>query len=184
MTTEIVGIFGFKNKNLFEVVVNDILKEPVDCIVNAANGNLAHGGGVALAIAREAGEALENEGKRYIEENGPVPVGKAVMTTAGNLPFKGVIHAVGPVFGHGSESDLIKSALLESFRIANENSFSSLSFPAISSGIFAVPAKICVESYLAAVGEFFGSKPGAELKRIRLCLFPGKVLDLIRRNFS
>ena len=85
----------------FEVVTGDLLKEPVDAIVNAANGHLAHGGGVAAAIARAAGPALEEEGDRIVAGRGTVPVGEAVVTTAGRLPFKGVIHAVGTAPGPG-----------------------------------------------------------------------------------
>ena len=79
---------------VFEVVTGDLLSERVDAIVNAANGHLAHGGGVAAAIARAAGFALVEEGDRIVSRLGPVDVGDAVVTTAGRLPFQGVIHAV------------------------------------------------------------------------------------------
>ena len=76
--------------------MGDLLAEPTEAIVNAANGHLAHGGGVAAAIARAAGPALEDEGGRIVAARGPLAVGEAVVTTAGRLPFKGVIHSVGP----------------------------------------------------------------------------------------
>jgi len=85
----------------FEVVAGNLLEEKADAIVNAANAHLAHGGGVAAAIARAAGPALEEEGDRIVAGCGPVEVGEAVVTTAGRLPFKGVIHAVGPHQGLG-----------------------------------------------------------------------------------
>jgi O-acetyl-ADP-ribose deacetylase (regulator of RNase III) len=77
-------------------VRGNLLEEPVDAIVNAANGHLAHGGGVAGVIARAAGPALVEESERIVKRQGPLPTGAAVVTTAGRLPFKGVIHAVGP----------------------------------------------------------------------------------------
>jgi O-acetyl-ADP-ribose deacetylase (regulator of RNase III) len=88
---------------LFQVVQGNLLDEPVDAIVNAANGMLAHGGGVAGIISRAAGPALQEESDRIVHERGPFPTGSAVVTAAGNLPFKGVIHAVGPRYGEGDE---------------------------------------------------------------------------------
>lgn len=124
---------------VFEVVAGDLLAEPADAIVNAANGHLAHGGGVAAAIARAAGPALVDEGDRIVAGGGPIEVGGAVVTTAGRLPFKGVIHAVGPHLGIGREEDRLVQALGAAFRRAHERGWGSVSFPAVSSGIFAVP---------------------------------------------
>src|SRR5437588_12480643 len=86
----------FPGGHSFQVVHADLLKETTDGIVNAANNQLAHGGGVAAAIARAAGSQLDAEGRRLVERDGPVPTGSAVLTTAGRLRFKGVIHTVGP----------------------------------------------------------------------------------------
>lgn len=81
-----------------EVVKNDITKETSDAITNAANGRLAHGGGVAAAIANAAGPTLNDESRKYVAENGPIPTGQVCSTTAGDLPCKHVIHAVGPIW--------------------------------------------------------------------------------------
>src|SRR5205814_6845758 len=97
---------------LFQVVRGDLLKQPVEAIVNAANGRLAHGGGVAGIISRAAGPALQAESDRIVRSRGPIPTGSAVVTTAGKLPFKGVIHAVGPRLGEGKEEDKLRQALL------------------------------------------------------------------------
>ena len=175
LVTRIAGAHGGE----FCVVVNDLLREPVDCIVNAANGMLAHGGGVAAAIARAAGTELVEEGNAIISEQGPVPTGGAVVTTAGNLPFKGVIHAVGPRMGQGNEEDKLVEALTSSFLRAHERKWTSLSFPGISSGIFAVPHDICARAYLRAVREFYEQYPGTTLKEIRLCLFEGPLLEAV-----
>lgn len=166
----------------FCVVVNDLLKEPVECIVNAANGMLAHGGGVAAAIAHAAGAELIAEGDAIVREGGEIPTGGAVVTTAGKLPFKGVIHAVGPRMGQGEEEHKLVEALTSSFLRAHEKGWSSLSFPGISSGIFAVPHEICARAYIRAPMEFFDTYPRTTLKHIRLCLFAGPLLDAVERE--
>jgi O-acetyl-ADP-ribose deacetylase (regulator of RNase III) len=173
----------------FQVVVGDLLSEDTDCIVNAANSHLAHGGGVAAIIARAAGPKLVEEGDLLIRENGPVATGEAVVTTAGNLPFKGVIHAVGPRRGEGDEDVKIASALQSSFFRGQERGWESISFPAVSSGIFGVPSDVCARAYMKAVTDFWLDNPDSSLKRIRLVLFEGPVLDALtvllknNRNF-
>jgi len=168
----------------FEVVTGDLLSEPVDAIVNAANGHLAHGGGVAAAIARAAGPALVEEGDRIVSRLGPVDVGDAVVTTAGRLPFKGVIHAVGPHLGIGREEELLVQALGVAFRRAHERGWSSVSFPAVSSGIFAVTLDVCARAYVRAVRAFFDAHPDSSVRTIRLCLFPGPLVDLVKAELG
>ena len=99
MTSGVVAREEFPGGRVFEVVLADLLKENSDAIVNAANGHLAHGGGVAYAISRAAGPELDRESEEIVRARGPVPVGGAVVTGAGRLPFKGVIHCVGPQLG-------------------------------------------------------------------------------------
>jgi O-acetyl-ADP-ribose deacetylase (regulator of RNase III) len=168
----------------FEVVTGDLLAEPVDAIVNAANGHLAHGGGVAAAIARAAGPALVEEGDRIVAGRGPIGVGDAVVTTAGRLPFKGVIHAVGPHLGVGREEDRLMQALGTAFLRAHERGWASVSFPAVSSGIFAVPSGVCARAYVRAVRRFFAEHPDTSLRTIRLCLLPGPLVDLVKAELS
>jgi O-acetyl-ADP-ribose deacetylase (regulator of RNase III) len=165
-------------------VVGDLLAEPVDAIVNAANGQLAHGGGVAAAIARAAGPALEGEGDLFVAEHGAVPVGEAVVTTAGRLPFRGVAHAVGPRQGEGDEEEKLVLALRAAFARASERGWRSLSFPAVSSGIFAVPLPVCARAYVRAVREFFGAHPDSSLRSVRLCLMRGPLVDLVRAELG
>jgi O-acetyl-ADP-ribose deacetylase len=114
------------------VVRGDLLKEPVDAIVNAANGHLAHGGGVAGIISRAAGPSLQAESDRLVAARGPFATGSAVVTTAGALPFKGVIHAVGPRHGEGDEEQKLFKALTAVWERARENGWESVSFPAVS----------------------------------------------------
>ena len=170
----------YEGGRVFEVVTGDLLSEPVDAIVNAANGHLAHGGGVASAIARAAGPALVEEGDRIVSASGPVEVGEAVVTTAGRLPFKGVIHAVGPHQGVGREEERLAQALRAAFQRAHERGWTSVSFPAVSSGIFAVPLDVCARAYVRAVRSFFATNPQTTLRTIRLCLMPGPLVDLVK----
>jgi O-acetyl-ADP-ribose deacetylase (regulator of RNase III) len=174
----------FNGGQTFTVVVNDILYEPVQCIVNAANGMLAHGGGLAATIAEAAGSVLLADCREIIAQRGRIPSGHAVVSKAGDLPFKGVIHAVGPKMGEGDEEKKIIQALAAAFEIAEERRWKSLSFPAISSGIFLVPLPICAKSYLRAVKEFYGQNPGAQLREIRLCLFMGPLLDVVKKEWQ
>jgi O-acetyl-ADP-ribose deacetylase len=169
---------------VFELVIGDLLAEPVDAIVNAANGRLAHGGGVAAAIARAAGPALETEGARIVAERGEIPVGGAAVTGAGALPFKAVVHAVGPRLGEGDEEAKLVQALTSAFACAAERGFASLAFPAVSSGIFAVPLPVCARAYVRAVREFFAARPEASLRRVRLCLMRGPLVDLVRAELG
>jgi len=159
------------------VVRGNLLEEPVDAIVNAANGHLAHGGGVAGIIARAAGPALQKESSDIAKNRGPIPTGSAVVTTAGKLPFKGVIHAVGPRYGEGDEEAKLFQALVCAFQRAKERGWNSVSFPAVSSGIFAVPLDICARAYLKAARA-------SPLGKVRLCLRDQPVIDAVLKEMS
>ena len=159
------------------MIRGDLLQEPVDAIVNAANGHLAHGGGVAGIISRAAGPALQQESDRIVASRGPFPTGAAVLTTAGNLPFKGVIHAVGPRYGEGDEEQKLIQALTAAFALAAEKGWTSVSFPAVSSGIFAVPLDICARAYLAAARA-------SPLRSVRLCLRDQPVIDAVLKEMK
>lgn len=183
MSGTIIEKRSFPGGQTFAVVVNDILCEPVQCIVNAANGMLAHGGGVAAAIAEAAGSVLLADCREIVIKRGRIPSGHAVVSKAGDLPFRGVIHAVGSKMGEGNEEKKLVSALSEAFDLAEERRWKSLSFPAVSAGIFLVPTDVCARSYLRAVKEFFAARPMSQLREIRLCLFVGPVLDAVRREW-
>ena len=172
MPAEILAEVRLGATCLFRVVRGNLLEEPVEAIVNAANGRLAHGGGVAGIISRAAGPLLQEESDRIVHERGPLPTGSAVVTTAGNLPFKGVIHAVGPRYGEGAEEEKLEQALRAAFACARERGWRSVSFPAVSSGIFAVPLDICSRAYLSSVRE-------AKLDNVRLCLRDAPVIEAV-----
>jgi O-acetyl-ADP-ribose deacetylase (regulator of RNase III) len=156
-------------------VRGNLLDEPVDAIVNAANGHLAHGGGVAGILSRAAGPALQEESDRLVEREGPFPTGSAVVTAAGNLPFKGIIHAVGPRQGEGGEEEKLVRALRAAFDRARERGWESVSFPAVSSGIFAVPLDVCARAYLRAARA-------SPLSKVRLCLRDQPIIDAVLKE--
>jgi O-acetyl-ADP-ribose deacetylase (regulator of RNase III) len=154
------------------VVTGNLLVEPVEAIVNAANGHLAHGGGVAGVISLAAGPELKKESDWLVREHGPYSTGEAVATTAGKLPFRAVIHAVGPRHGEGDEERKLVRALSSAFALAAARGWQSVAFPAVSSGIFAVPLDICARAYLAAARS-------ATLREVRLCLRDQPVIDAV-----
>jgi O-acetyl-ADP-ribose deacetylase len=156
-------------------VRGNLLEEPVDAIVNAANGALAHGGGVAGILSRAAGPALQTESDALVRTHGYFATGSAVATTAGDLPFKGVIHAVGPRFGEGGEEQKLLKALDSALKLAKERGWESVAFPAVSAGIFAVPLEICARAYLKA-GR------ASPLRQTRLCLRDQPVIDAVLRE--
>jgi O-acetyl-ADP-ribose deacetylase len=101
----------------------------------------------------------------------------AIVTTAGRLPFKGVIHAVGPRQGDGDEEAKLFLALASAFACAKERSWSSVSFPAVSSGIFAVPLAVCARAYLKAMRA-------SPLRKVRLCLRDQPIIDAVLKEWG
>ncbi len=125
------------------VKVGDLTDEDADAIVNAANSTLLGGGGVDGAIHQRGGPAILAECRLLRETRYPdgLPTGEAVITTAGRLPSKFVIHTVGPIFGMngGRDAELLAACYLNSLEIAAANSLSSIAFPSISTGAFGYP---------------------------------------------
>jgi O-acetyl-ADP-ribose deacetylase (regulator of RNase III) len=135
----------------------DITKETTDAIVNAANSALLGGGGVDGAIHRAGGARILAECRKIASAIGRLPAGKAVITTAGRLPARHVIHTVGPVYGGGGrgEAETLASCHRESIRLADEHALSSIAFPAISTGAYGYPpgeaAKVAVAATVEAL---------------------------------
>ncbi len=153
---------------LLEVRQGDLTREELDAIVNAANSHLAHGGGVAGAIVRRGGYAIQEESERWVAEHGPIPTGQVAVTGAGRLACKWVIHAVGPVWqgGGAREEELLEKAVLNSLLKAEEMKLESIALPAISSGIFGFPKPRCAEIMITTAQDFCRSHPQSSLRRI------------------
>ncbi|MHC4572057.1 MAG: macro domain-containing protein [Planctomycetota bacterium] len=148
-----------------ELVEGDITEMQTDAIVNAANAQLILGGGVAGAIKRKGGPSIQEECNKI----GGTFVGGAVKTTAGNLKAKYVIHAVGPQMGEGNEDEKLKNATLNSLKLADEETIKSISFPAISTGVFGFPIQRCAEIMLQTTVDYLKGQTG--LEKVVFCLF-------------
>jgi O-acetyl-ADP-ribose deacetylase (regulator of RNase III) len=151
--------------HVLELAEGDITEMQTDAIVNAANAQLVLGGGVAGAIRKKGGPEIQEE----CDKAGPTFVGGAVITTGGNLKAKYVIHAVGPRMGEGNEYEKLKNATLNSLKVADENNLKSVSFPAISTGIFGFPIEKCAEIMLKTTIDYL--KGQTSLQRVVFCLF-------------
>jgi O-acetyl-ADP-ribose deacetylase (regulator of RNase III) len=134
-------------------VRGDITTYTGDAIVNAANSSLLGGGGVDGAIHRAGGSAILDECRAIVARQGGCQTGEAVITTAGDMPARHVIHTVGPIWGSDSAAntdELLASAYRSSLRLAAEHSIASIAFPNISTGVYGYPkdraAPIAIEA--------------------------------------
>ena len=143
----------------------DITDLEVDAIVNAANTQLILGSGVAGAIREKGGPVIQEECNKL----GGTYVGGAVVTTAGNLNARYVIHAVGPRMGEGEEESKLRNATMNSLLLAEEYKLKSIAFPAISTGVFGFPINKCAEIMLTVVVEFV--KRPTSLEFVTFCLW-------------
>ncbi len=138
------------------VLQTDITREHVDAIVNAANAALAGGGGVDGAIHRAAGPVLMRECDKIRAAQGGCPTGSAVITAAGNLPCRFVIHAVGPVWhgGNNHEDEMLASAYRKCLELAESHRLKTIAFSNISTGVYGFPKQRAAEIVARVVAEF------------------------------
>ena len=139
-----------------EIVRGDITTVTCDVLVNAANSSLLGGGGVDGAIHRVGGEAILKECKEIVEKQGGCETGKAVITTAGNLPAKFVIHTVGPIWrgGHKDEGKLLADCYKNSLQLAIDHGCKTIAFPNISTGIYGYPKEMAATIATGTVINF------------------------------
>lgn len=166
----------------FEIKKGDITTEDVDAIVNAANSHLAHGGGVAAAIARAAGEALIRESNAIDY----VPTGSCALTIGGNLPAKYVIHAVGPVYrdGKSGESELLASCITSSLSLAESKNIHSIAFPAISTGIFGYPIHKATHIMLSSALNYFAKHQQSVISKVVFVLYSEDVFQIFQDTYK
>ncbi len=165
----------------------DITEENVDAIVNAANSSLMGGGGVDGAIHAKGGPAILEECKKIRENQYPdgLPTGEAVITTAGKLPAKFVIHTVGPICSGSWDTEkekLLYNAYYNSLKIAKEKGLKSIAFPFISAGAYRCPKKEASETAIKAVLDFI--KKENSLKEIRFVLFSPQDLEIFKNSLA
>ncbi len=162
------------------IVEGDITKEATDAIVNAANSGLRGGGGVDGAIHRAGGPAIMQQCRAI----GHCPTGRAVITTGGNLKARYVIHTVGPVWSGGSrnEAGLLKSAYLESLKLASRKGLKSVSFPAISTGAYGYPLNEAARIALETAADYLKEHP--EIEQVRFVLFGKPTYDVFAEELG
>lgn len=166
-------------KAVISLVKGDITECRVDAIVNAANSALQMGGGVAGAIRRAGGESIQEECDRI----GGTPVGTAVITGAGKLVARHVIHAVGPRMGEGDEDRKLVSATRSSLELAEKHKLRSIALPAISSGIFGYPVDRCARKMLQTTFDYL-AKGEHSLEKVVFCLYDEKTFQEFSENLT
>ena len=159
-----------------ELVEGDITDQEVDAIVNAANDQLQLGTGVAGAIRSKGGPSIQEECNRI----GGTPVGTAVMTGAGHLKARRVIHAVGPRMGDGDEDKKLASAVRAALALADRRGLKSIALPAISTGNFGFPIDRAARIMLTEVHRFL--QGGTKLDRVVLCLYGEEAFQVFKRE--
>ena len=163
---------------IIQLVQGDITELEADAIVNAANAALKLGGGVAGAIARKGGPRIQEECDRI----GGTFVGGAVLTTAGNLKAKHVIHAVGPRYGEGNEDEKLRKATLNSLKLADEHKLKNIAFPAISTGIFGFPLDRCSRIMISTTKSYLEGETG--IGRVIFCLFDARSYQAFQKELG
>ena len=165
------------NRSRLAIIQGDITRQATDAIVNAANSGLMGGGGVDGAIHRAGGPAILEECKQIVARQGRLPTGKAVITTAGNMKAKHVIHTVGPVWSGGArgEADLLASAYRESLQLAAENRLSGISFPSISTGAYGYPVEEAAAIAISEVASFLAKETA--IKEVIFVLFDARTYE-------
>jgi O-acetyl-ADP-ribose deacetylase len=159
-----------------ELVEGDITDLQIDAIVNAANERLQLGSGVAGAIKRKGGPSIQEECNRI----GGTPVGTAVMTGAGHLKAKHVIHAVGPKMGEGDEDKKLANAVRSSLALADRYGLRSIALPALSTGNFGFPVDRAARIILTEIHRYL--QGGTKLERVVVCLRGDETFEAFKRE--
>lgn len=157
------------------VCKGDLTKFDADAVVNAANTSLQHYGGLALALSKAGGPIIQNDSYNYTRQHGDLKTGEAIMTNAGMLPCRNVIHAVGPqVSSYASQSEVLKAkvylekAISSILDLVKKSHLQSVAIPAISSGLFNFPLPLCADTIVSAVKNYYDVSQGHRPKQIFL----------------
>ncbi|KAK7910394.1 hypothetical protein WMY93_015078 [Mugilogobius chulae] len=166
---EVVGRYILKHGIQVIVYLGDITKQEADALVNAANEDLRHHGGVASALCKAGGPEVQKESYDLVKSQGKINTGETVMTSGGKLKCKKLLHAVGPEKhkAGGRERIILEETVMETLVKAESLNFASIALPCISSGLFGVPVDVCSEAIVSAV-RAFGAVEGRRLSKITL----------------
>lgn len=154
-----------------KLIEGDITLSDAEAITNPANSQLMHGGGLAGLLARKAGPSFQTESSQWVQDHGPVSHESPAHTGPGELPFKAVIHAVGPVWGSGDEDRKLRVAVRGSLQLAEQLRLKSLALPAISTGIFQYPIEKAARTILSAVQDYSRTEGVQFLKEIQIVVY-------------
>ena len=165
----------YQDGSVLVLVQGDITEAKVDAIVNPANKLLQHGGGLAGFLSKKAGPSLQTASNSWVEEHGPVTHDRPAHTTAGDLPYQAVIHAVGPVWGSGDEINKLVQAVQGSLYLADDLGLSSMAIPAISTGIFGFPLEQASKVILSTIDDYYSREAG-HLQQVEVVLFNKKAV--------
>ena len=168
----------FPNGQTIQIVQGDITTEKVDAIVNAANEQLQHGGGVAWTISKKGGDIVQKESDDWVHKHGSVPHAHPAWTSGGLLPAKYIIHAVGPVWGSGDDDKKLSDAVTGSLQVADKLQCTSLAIPAISTGIFGFPKERAAEITLSSIENYFEDNSSSTVNMVKLVLFDQASVDI------
>lgn len=169
------------NRVQIDICIGDITEYSTDVIVNAANEDLQHSGGVAWAIANKGGSVIEEDSTQHVRRSGKVDSGDSWLTTkTGHLPCKALVHAVGPRWT-GSRKQKEVALLYKACKTSLEKShkYRSITFPAISSGIYGFPIELCADTMVRAAIEFSNRKPTSALQKVTFILHPNHAKQAI-----
>jgi len=167
-----------------KAIQGDITQMEVDAIVNAANSSLLGGGGVDGAIHRAGGEQILKECKEIVAKQGECKTGDAVITSAGKMPVKYVIHTVGPIWNGGKDNEEQKlgSCYRKSLELAVENNCSTIAFPNISTGVYGFPKDKAAVIAVKTVKEF--ASKNDKIKEVIFVCFDEENLKLTQRELD
>src|SRR5918993_4848365 len=179
MTNQLLDEIRISNDKVIRLIKGDITDQNVDVIVNPANSYLKHGGGVAGAIVRKGGKIIQTESDKI----GFVPVGSSVITTSGELPCNAIIHTVGPKMGEGNEDFKLSKSINSSLSLASATGYTSISIPAISSGIFGFPKDRCADILLDESIKFLTNN-ATTLQLIEFCIIDDDALFHFKKKFG
>ena len=169
-----------------DICRGNVVQEKVDAIVNAANMDLKHVGGLAKAISDAGGPSVQTESNSYVQINGKVSPGDCVVLGAGALPCKRIIHAVGPrwVDGTKNEEKTLYFTVLNCLQQASKENLSSVAFPAISTGVFGMPEDICAKASLKAVLDYLQGNQNSTVTAIRFVLYNPTAFQAFKSSFK
>ena len=142
---------------------DDLTRMKVDAVVNAANEDLVHGGGLAAALARAGGPAVQAESTRWVAAHGPVTPGRAAVTTAGDMPAQMVVHVAGPIYRRGQDNEgLLRKAVAAALAATLDAGAATVALPAISAGIFGYPLQDAAATIASEAVRWVRENPGLE----------------------